>query len=134
MTKRFAKELSLYRLTIISGMAEGIDSLAHTTSLENGGKTIAVLPSGFNKVFPSKNKKLYQQILDNNGLVISEYQENEEATSKTFVERNRIVAGLSMGTLVVEGGYRSGTGVTARITKELEKNLWYFKLWKINTY
>ncbi len=123
MTKIFAKELSLYRLTIISGMAEGIDSLAHTTSLENGGKTIAVLPSGFNKVFPSKNKKLYQQILDNNGLVISEYQENEEATSKTFVERNRIVAGLSMGTLVVEGGYRSGTGVTARITKELEKNL-----------
>ena len=76
MTKRFAKELSLYGLTIISGMAEGIDSLAHTTILENEGNTIAVLPSGFNKIFPSKNKKLYQQILDNNGLVISEYQKH----------------------------------------------------------
>lgn len=123
MAMKFTKELSFYGLTIVSGMAEGIDSFAHTACLENQGKTIAILPCGFNNIFPSKNKKLYQQILDNNGLVISEYKENEEATSKKFIERNRIVAGISIGTLVVEGGYRSGTGVTTKITKELGKNI-----------
>lgn len=123
MTQKFTKELTLYGLTIISGMAEGIDSFAHTTSLENGGNTIAVLPCGFNNIFPSKNIKLYQQILKNNGLVISEYEENEKAESKKFIERNRIIASLSIGTLVVEGGYRSGTSVTARITKNLKKNI-----------
>ena len=123
MTQKFTKELTIYGLTIISGMAEGIDSFAHTTSLENGGNTIAVLPCGFNNIFPSKNVKLYQQILKNNGLVISEYEENEKAESKKFIERNRIVASLSIGTLVVEGGYRSGTSVTAKITKKLGKNV-----------
>lgn len=123
MTQKFTKELTLYGLTIISGMAEGIDSFAHTTSLENGGNTIAVLPCGFNNIFPSKNIKLYQQILKNNGLVISEYEENEKAESKKFIERNRIIASLSIGTLVVEGGYRSGTSVTARITKNSKKNI-----------
>lgn len=123
MTQKFTKELTLYGLTIISGMAEGIDSFAHITSLENGGNTIAVLPCGFNNIFPSKNIELYQQILKNNGLVISEYEENEKAESKKFIERNRIVASLSIGTLVVEGGHRSGTSVTARITKNLKKNI-----------
>lgn len=123
MTKKFAKELSLYGLTIISGMAEGIDSFAHTTALEIQGKTIAVLPCGFNKIFPKSNIKLYQQILENDGLVVSEYEENQEKTYKSLLERNRIVAGLSIGTLVVEGGYRSGTSVTARKTKELRKNI-----------
>lgn len=123
MTKKFTKELSLYGLTIVSGMAEGIDSFAHTTALENQGKTIAVLPCGFNKIFPKSNIKLYQQILENDGLVISEYEENQEKTYKSLLERNRIVAGLSIGTLVVEGEYRSGTSVTARKTKELRKNV-----------
>lgn len=121
MTKKFAKELSLYGLTIVSGMAEGIDSFAHTTTLEAQGKTIAVLPCGFNKIFPKSNIKLYQQILENDGLIISEYEENQEKTYRSLLERNRIVAGLSIGTLVVEGGYRSGTSVTARMTKELKK-------------
>ena len=123
MTKKFTKELSLYGLTIVSGMAEGIDSFAHTTALETQGKTIAVLPCGFNKIFPKSNIKLYQQILENDGLVISEYEEDQEKTYKSLLERNRIVAGLSIGTLVVEGGYRSGTSVTARNTKELRKNV-----------
>lgn len=123
MAKEFTKELSLYGLTIVSGMAEGIDEIAHTTSLKTQGQTIAVLPCGFNNIFPEKNKKLYKQILENEGLVISEYKENEEATYEHFLERNRIVAGLSIGTLVVEGGHRSGTSVTARITRKLEKNV-----------
>lgn len=123
MAKKFTKELSLYGLTIVSGMAEGIDAIAHTASLEIQGKTIAVLPCGFNNIFPQKNKKLYNQILENDGLVISEYEENEEATYNSFLERNRLVAGLSIGTLVVEGGHRSGTSVTAKITKKLRKNV-----------
>lgn len=123
MAKKFTKELSLYGLTIVSGMAEGIDEIAHITSLEIQGKTIAVLPCGFNNIFPQKNKKIYKQILENEGLVISEYEENEEATYKHFLERNRIVASFSIGTLIMEGGYRSGTSVTAKITKKLGKNV-----------
>ena len=123
MAKKFAKELSLYGLAIISGMAEGIDSFAHIGSIEGTGNTIAVLPCGFNNIFPKKNVNLYKKILENNGLVITEYEENEEASSKKFLERNRIVSGLALGTLVVEGGYRSGTSVTAKLTKEQEKNI-----------
>ena len=123
MTKKFAKELSLYGLTIVSGMAEGIDSFSHIATLETQGKTIAVLPCGFNRIFPKSNIKLYQQILENDGLVISEYEENQEKTYRSFLERNRIVAGLSIATLVVEGGYRSGTSVTAKIAKRLRKNI-----------
>lgn len=123
MTKKFATELSQYGLTIISGMAEGIDGIAHSATLEAYGKTIAVLPCGFKNIFPENNIKLYEQILENDGLVISEYEENEKAEYNYFLERNRIVAGLSIGTLVVEGGYRSGTSVTARLAKEQEKNV-----------
>lgn len=123
MTKKFATELSQYGLTIISGMAEGIDGIAHSATLEVYGKTIAVLPCGFKNIFPENNIKLYEQILENDGLVISEYEENEKAEYNYFLERNRIVAGLSIGTLVVEGGYRSGTSVTARLAKEQERNV-----------
>lgn len=123
MAKRFSKELSLYGLTIISGMAIGIDSFAHIGCIESTGNTIGVLPSGLNNIYPEENKELFNNILKNNGLIITEYEENEEANSKKFLERNRIVSGLAIGTLVVEGGYRSGTSVTARITKKQEKNI-----------
>ena len=123
MTKKFARELSSYGLTIISGLAEGIDSIAHYTTLDVLGNTIAVLPCGMKNIFPKENIKLYEHILENNGLIISEYEANVEADSNKFLERNRIVAGLSIGVLVVEGGYRSGTSVTAKIAKKQEKNV-----------
>lgn len=123
MAKKFAKQLSIYGLTIISGMAIGIDSFAHIGCIEGTGKTIAVLPSGLNKIYPQENEKLLKTILENGGLIITEYEENEEANSKKFLERNRIVSGLAIGTLVVEGGYRSGTSVTAKLTKNQEKNI-----------
>ena len=123
MAKKFAKELSMYGLTIISGMAKGIDSFAHIGSIENAGNTIAVLPSGLNNIYPKENNKLCDEIIKNNGLIITEYEENEEANSKKFLERNRIVSGLAIGTLVIEGGHRSGTSVTARLTKKQEKNI-----------
>lgn len=123
MAKKFAKELSLYGLTIISGLAEGIDSFAHSGALEVGGNTIAILPSGFKNIFPKYNQKLCERILNNNGLIISEYQEEEVATSNKFLERNRIVSGLSIGVLVVEGGYRSGTSVTANLAQKQGKKV-----------
>ena len=123
MAKEFAKNLSLYGLTIISGMAKGIDSFAHIGCIGTTGNTIAVLPSGLNNIYPQENKKLFKDILENDGLIITEYEENEEANSKKFLERNRIVSGLAIGTLVVEGGHRSGTSVTAKLTKNQEKNI-----------
>lgn len=123
MAKKFSSELSLYGITIISGMAEGIDSFSHIGSIETTGNTIAVLPCGFNNIYPRKNINLYEKILKNGGLVLTEYEENVGASSEKFLERNRIVSGLAKGTLVVEGGYRSGTSVTANLTKKQGKNV-----------
>lgn len=119
----FSKGLSEYGITIVSGMAKGIDSFAHNGALEAGGNTIAVIPCGFNNIYPKENKDLYEKILENNGLIITEYEENEEADSKKFLERNRIVSGLTIGTLVIEGGYRSGTSITANLAKKQGKNV-----------
>lgn len=123
MAKKFAKELSLKGFIIISGMAKGIDSFSHIGCIESGGNTIAVLPSGLNNIYPDENKELFKQIIKNNGLVVTEYEENEKESSKKFLERNRIVSGLAIGTLVIEGGHRSGTSVTAKLTKEEGKNV-----------
>lgn len=121
--KKFVKSLLEYNLVIVSGMAKGIDTIAHKTALEYGGKTIAVLPSGFNNIYPKENLDLYKKIIDLGGAVISEYEPNISADSEKFLERNRIVSGLSIATLVIEAEYRSGTSVTARITKEQGKEV-----------
>lgn len=99
----------------------GIDTAAHQGAIKGGGKTIAVLGSGFNHIFPAKNKSLYKKILENEGLVITEYEPNVKPESANFLERNRIVSGISIGVLVVEAAHRSGTSVTARIAKEQGK-------------
>ncbi len=104
-------------------MAVGIDTIAHKTTLEEQGKTIAVLPNGLNHIFPEENKELYGKILENGGLVITEYPPEEKAKSKNFLERNRIVSGLALGILVVEAAYRSGTSVTANLAKEQGKKV-----------
>ena len=121
MCKEFTKNLVEYNINIISGLALGIDEIAHKTCIKNFGKTIAVLPSGLDNIYPVANKKLAKNIIENGGVVLTEYDNNVIADSKKFIERNRIVAGLGIGTLVVEAGVRSGTSVTARFTKEQEK-------------
>jgi len=118
MCKIFVKELVEYNINIISGLAIGIDSIAHKTCLKNSGKTIAVLPSGLDNIYPSIHRELVDAIIKNGGAVISEYENKIKADSEKFLERNRIVAGLGIGTLVVEGGARSGTSVTAKHTIE----------------
>lgn len=104
-------------------MAIGIDSAAHRGTLKAKGKTIAVLGSGFNNIFPKENINLYNEIIKNDGLVVTEYEPNIEPNSNRFLERNRIVSGLSIGILVVEAAHRSGTSVTARLATEQEKKV-----------
>lgn len=120
MALNFSKKLSKKGVTIVSGLANGIDSYSHIGAIIEKGKTIAVLPCGLKNIYPKENKKLCRVIIDNGGLVITEYSQEIEADSSKFTERNRIVAGLSKGLLVVEGDYRSGTRNTAKIAKKLD--------------
>lgn len=117
----FAKELVLRDIPIVSGMAIGTDSVAHKTALEYGGKTIAVLGSGFNNIFPKENLELFEKIIELDGLVITEFEENTKPLKENFPRRNRIVTALSEGILVVEAAFRSGTSITVNNAKEQGK-------------
>lgn len=105
-------------LVVASGMAKGIDSAAHIGTIEAEGQTIAVLGSGLKAIFPKENVELYKEIIKKGGLIVSEYPPDTKASSNLFLERNRIVSGLSIGVLVVEAAHRSGTSVTARLAKD----------------
>lgn len=104
-------------------MAKGIDAEAHSATLKAKGKTIAILGNGLNHIFPEENKELYYEILKNEGLIISEYPPDTKPSSNFFLERNRIVSGISIGILVVEAAFRSGTSVTAKLAKEQDKKV-----------
>lgn len=91
----FSEYLSELGITIISGMAKGIDTMAHKSAIATPGNTIAVLGSGFENIFPEENKDLFIKIIENGGLIISEYAPKEPPQSKNFPKRNRIVTGLS---------------------------------------
>lgn len=123
LANKFSYELSNLGITIISGLAIGIDSAAHNSSYNQKGSTIAVLPSGFNNIFPKENIQLVEKILNNNGLIVSEYPPEETYKQSYFLERNRIISGLSLGILVVEAAFRSGTSVTAKIAKTQGKKV-----------
>lgn len=113
ITQEFVKQFCKYNMNIISGMAKGIDSMAHQTCINNGGITIAVLGSGFNHIYPKENKILYEEIIRSGGAVISEYPPETEPDSQHFPKRNRIISALSDGILMIEGKHRSGTTITA---------------------
>lgn len=123
ITEKITKELVKNGIVIVSGMAKGIDKVAHETAIKYGGKTIAVLGSGFNYIYPKENEKLFYNIIENNGLIISEYNINEPIQLKNFPKRNRIISGLSLGTLVIEATYRSGTSITAKYAKLQSRKL-----------
>lgn len=117
ITKKITKELVDNGIVIVSGLAIGIDSVAHKTCIQNGGKTIAVLGSGFRHIYPKENEELFYQIIKNDGLVISEYPIDSPVQMKNFPKRNRIISGLSLGVLVIEAAYRSGTSITAKYAR-----------------
>lgn len=105
-------------------MAIGVDKIAHSETLRASGKTIAVIGSGFNNVYPKENLELFKNILKNDGLVLTEYEDDVKAQSKNFPERNRIVAGLSRAVLVIEAAYRSGTSITAGLAWKQGKKVY----------
>ncbi|MFH0818782.1 MAG: DNA-processing protein DprA [Patescibacteria group bacterium] len=115
-------ELTTSGLTIISGLAQGIDTIAHQTCLNKKGITVAVLGSGINNecIFPAYNRKLAREIIHNGGAIISEYPPHFKAERQFFPARNRIISGLSLGTLVIEAAQKSGALITAY--KALEQN------------
>ena len=123
LAEKFASELSYQGLAIASGMAKGIDTAAHIGTIKVKGKTIEVLGNGFNHIFPKENTKLYQKIIETGGLIVSEYSPETKPSSNLFLERNRIVSGLSIGILVIEAAYRSGTSVTAKLAKEQNRKI-----------
>ena len=109
----FARDLAGCGLTVTSGMAVGVDSAAHRGALEAGGVTVAVLGSGPDIVYPARNRRLADAIVEH-GAVISEFPAGTTPFPANFPRRNRIISGLSVGTLVVEAGLRSGSLITAR--------------------
>lgn len=118
----FAESLSGSNWTIVSGMALGIDGLCHQSVLESGGKTIAVLGSGVDVVYPTQHRALYQEMV-RKGLIVSEVAPGTTAKPGLFPQRNRIVSGLSQGVLVVEAAEKSGTLITADFALEQGKDV-----------
>ena len=112
-------------VTVISGLAMGIDGIAHSTTLECGGKTVAVLGTGIDDrtIYPSCHYNLAQKILADGGLLLSEYEAGTRPTQYSFPKRNRIIAGLSLGTLVIEAAKKSGSLITASCALDYNRDV-----------
>ncbi|MBS5187488.1 DNA-processing protein DprA [Fusobacterium polymorphum] len=117
------KKMTSANITIVSGFAKGIDSIAHKTSLLAGGKTIAVIASGLDIVYPASNLSLYREI-EEKGLILSEYEAGVKPFKFNFPQRNRIIAGLSKGTIVVESKDRGGSLITADLALEFNRDVY----------
>ena len=121
--KDFAYNLAKEDICIVSGLAKGIDSFSHIGALNAKGKTIAILGSGLDNIYPKENVKLVEEIINNNGLVISEYPLGTKPLKYHFPARNRIISGLSDSVLVVESRKNSGTNITVDFALEQGKDV-----------
>ncbi|MFW6334406.1 MAG: DNA-processing protein DprA [Desulfosalsimonas sp.] len=117
MARRLSADLCAMGFVIVSGMARGIASQAHLGAMDAGGRTVAVLGSGLSVIYPRENRGLYYRISEN-GAVISELPGTEPPNAYNFPSRNRIISGMSMGAVVVEGARKSGSLITARLAAE----------------
>lgn len=121
--EKIVTEIASRGITIVSGFMYGIDASAHKAAVEAGGKTIAVMPCGIDLVHPEGQTKLYNEILESKGLIISEYEGNMQPGYWNYPQRNRIVAGLSSAVLVVEAAEKSGSLITAGLAKKYNRKL-----------
>jgi len=119
VAEKFAAELAEQGITVVSGLARGIDTIAHATTVRSGGRTIAVLGSGVDVIYPSENRRLSEQILVN-GAIVSEYYMGAKPDAVNFPRRNRIISGNSLGTIIVETDLNGGAMITA--TTALDQN------------
>ncbi len=117
VTERICREMALHGVTVVSGLARGIDTCAHRGALAGNGRTLAVLGCGIDVIYPPENEALHGAIVSR-GAVITEFAFGTEPGRKNFPARNRIISGLSMGVLIVEAGERSGSLITARFALE----------------
>ncbi|MFA7301180.1 MAG: DNA-processing protein DprA [Candidatus Shapirobacteria bacterium] len=123
--EKFVPELVVHKFTVISGFMYGVDTAAHNETVECGGITVAVLGGGLNVFTPAENEKLYWEILNKGGLIISEYENDFLPTRWSFPQRDRLLAGLSHdGVLVIEATMMSGSLITARLCQEQGKKLY----------
>ncbi|RJP89678.1 MAG: DNA-protecting protein DprA [Desulfobacteraceae bacterium] len=117
MARRLSADLAAMGLPVVSGMARGIDTAAHQGALAAGGRTIAILGCGLGVVYPPENNVLFNRMVEN-GAVVSEFPVMEEPNTYNFPARNRIIAGMTIGTVVVEAARQSGSLITARLALE----------------
>jgi DNA processing protein len=123
VVEKIVGELAAAGITIVSGFMYGVDAEAHKTALGVGGRTIAVMPCGIDLISPEHQQDLYMEILNNKGLVISEYEGTMAPLLWTYPKRNRIVAGLSKAVLIIEAGEKSGSLITAELAKKYNRKI-----------
>lgn len=123
VTRSLSYGLAKKGINIISGMAKGIDTEAHNGALLAKGKTIAVLGSGFEQIYPEENIRLFWEIVNSGGVVLTEYEKEVKAKPQNFPKRNRIISGLSSGIVVTEAKERSGSLITADLALEEGKEV-----------
>ncbi len=119
---KIAGELAAKGAVIVSGLAEGIDGAAHSAAITAGGKTVAVMATGLDRVYPTCNKGLFEKIVEN-GAVVTDYPPGAELSGRNFPVRNRLISGISSGTVIVEASMRSGALITANHAIEQGKDV-----------